>query len=308
MTTLPTLRPVDLAAIERERVERGAEDRQLNANAPAVASVRNIRLPKQDGLPCRLYEPLRVETLPLLVYLHGGGWSFGSLDSHDRFLRQLSVYARIAILSIGYRLAPEHPYPSARDDVIEIMLGLRDRTILADVGRGGLFLAGDSAGAHIALSAAMKLPRATTNGLILFYGAYRPEFATVSHRMHGRGDSGLTTERVRSYWSAYLHATPLQSRHEADLLACYPGALPNVYIAAAECDPLLSDSLDLAASLARDRVSHQLRVATGARHGYLRRLEHWAAVHEHLAPVLAFINHCCHRSPPALLAGQVSGP
>ncbi len=289
MTDVPALTASDIAAIQRERLERRERDRLINADAPRVASVRDMRLPRQDGVPCRLYKPAHCDDLPLLVYLHGGGWSFGSLDSHDRFLRQLSVCGRVEILSVGYRLAPEHAYPSARNDVIRIVKGLYEGAILDHADGRPLFLGGDSAGAHIALSAAMRLSRKVLNGLVLFYGAYRPDFTTDSYRANGCGAFGLTTERMRSYWSAYLHAASQAEREEVNLLACDANELPQVYIGAAECDPLLSDSLDLAASLERCGVGHQLQVAKGESHGYLRRLATWAAVHEHLSPVADFI-------------------
>lgn len=297
MIDVPTLTAADIAAIQLERVARGHQDRLINADVPPVASVRDLIFPQKGGLPCRLYVPVHSRELPLLIYLHGGGWSFGSIDSHDRFLRQLAVYGQLAILSVGYRLAPEYPYPTARDDVIGIMHGLSDHAILPEFGDCARFLGGDSAGAHIALSAAMELPRGMLNGLILFYGAYRPDFTTLSYRTLGRGDFGLTTERMQTYWSAYLHATPRQCRLEADLLARDPGELPDVYMTAAECDPLLSDSLDLAMLLDRCRLAHQLQIVKGACHGYLRRLRDWAAVHEHLSPAVAFIERRSRRAP-----------
>ena len=114
---------------------------------------------RQCEVPVRLYHPKPQQTLPLMIYFHGGGHVNGSLETHDALCRRLAVVSHCVVLSVGYRLAPEHPYPAGLEDCIAVFQ--KRVALLKDVAVNTqhVILAGDSAGGNLALSVchAMKL-------------------------------------------------------------------------------------------------------------------------------------------------------
>ncbi len=115
---------------------------------PDLYEVRDLTVPAEPPIPARLYRPAAIDR-PLVVYFHGGGWVFGDLSSHDRACRRLARTADVAVLAVEYRLAPEHPWPAAVQDALNVVRWIRG-------GHGpvsdstGLAVAGDSAGGTIA--------------------------------------------------------------------------------------------------------------------------------------------------------------
>src|SRR5207237_4108690 len=161
----------------------------------AVAAVEDSEV---AGVPTRLYDPALGEDLPVLVYFHGGGWVVGSVDTHDGVCRALANRAGCRVVSVEYRLAPEHPYPAAVDDgwaVTEWALARAPRVAVA----------GDSAGGGLA---AVMARRARDAGLplafqLLVYPVLDHDFDTESYRANAEG-YGLTRVGMRWYWDQYL--------------------------------------------------------------------------------------------------------
>lgn len=122
---------------------------------PATEVVHDIRDIRAGDVPCRLYRPAAGSDLPLLVYLHGGGWVCGSVQTHDEPCRHLANLSGCAVLSVDYRLAPEHKFPAPLDDCVAALRWAHGHAgeIGADPGR--IALGGDSAGGNLAISAAM---------------------------------------------------------------------------------------------------------------------------------------------------------
>lgn len=138
--------------VEQQRLQQ-AERVKARPRGPEVGSVVNIDVPAHEPLPVRLYLPPE-PAHALLVYLHGGGWSIGSLDSHDAFCRHLCVNARIAVAAVDYRLAPENPWPaSVNDAMVALAWAMHHSTTLA--GTSVVGVGGDSAGAHLAAVACL---------------------------------------------------------------------------------------------------------------------------------------------------------
>jgi len=124
-----------------------------------LAAVEDRHIPTRGGaLPLRIYTPHRrgVDALPLLLYCHGGGWLFGSIAAVDRALRILADEAQAIVVSVDYRLAPEHPYPAAHDDAEDAYLWALQHA--ADLGADPAMVAvgGDSAGAHLAVATSRR--------------------------------------------------------------------------------------------------------------------------------------------------------
>jgi len=217
-----------------------------------VAEIGDHVVPVGDtGIAARLYRPENPSAL--MVYYHGGGWTMGGLESHDRALRIFANRAGIAILSVDYRLAPEHPFPTALEDS---RAGLHwAHANAASLRCDGLpfLVGGDSAGGNLAAAVALSARNGTPalGGQLLIYPALDGRCDSGSYA--SRADCTLLTARdMRWYWSQYVPEAgrrddPMASPCRAEDHAGTPPAI----IAVAGFDPLRDEALDYAAMLAR---------------------------------------------------------
>lgn len=256
-----------------------------NDGAPDIPA-REIAV-SADGVSLRgrLYHPKPGTALPVIVYVHGGGWTFGSVDTHDGTMRTLAAASGCAVFGFDYRLAPEHPYPVPLDDTLGAIAFALAGELGPDVDARRWALAGDSAGATLALAAMIQrrdaglaLPATAA----LFYGCYAPDFATGSHARFGEGYL-LTTANMRWYWRNYLGAAfeappALAAPLNADL-----AGLPALYLTAGGLDPLADDTLRLAERLAAAGCAFRHDHVPGVVHGCLR-------MSRELAPAQAMID------------------
>ena len=197
-----------------------------------------------------------------ILYIHGGGWTFGSIDTHDGTMRNLAEAAQRPVLGIDYRLAPEHPFPAPLDDVLTAIAFVETGGLGVPISAHDMAIAGDSAGANLALAALLarrdrRLPQLASAAL--FYGCYAPDFTTASHAEFGDGDYLLTSVNMRWYWTNFLgregaDTTSLAAPVRSDL-----SGLPPLYLSAAGLDPLRDDTLQLAATACRRRRLLPLR-------------------------------------------------
>jgi acetyl esterase len=162
----------------------------LEIAKPALARVEDLQIPARDGhaLRARLYAPSAGE-LPLLVYFHGGGFTLGSVESHDILCRQLSLLAGCAVVSVDYRLAPEHKFPTAANDAWDALQWLATHTVDLGLAAGRLAVGGDSAGGTLAAKCAV-LARDAGIDLdlqLLFYPGCAAHQDTPSHQTFARG-------------------------------------------------------------------------------------------------------------------------
>lgn len=131
----------------------------LQAPAQEVASVRDVTVPGADGgLRLRIYRGASTQAsdiLPCLVFFHGGGWVIGDLESHDRLCRSLANSARICLVAVDYRLAPEHIFPAALDDAVTALRWVSDNAVALSVAPGRIGVGGDSAGGNLAAAVAL---------------------------------------------------------------------------------------------------------------------------------------------------------
>ncbi|WLH03494.1 alpha/beta hydrolase fold domain-containing protein [Pseudomonas beijingensis] len=227
-----------------------------------------------DGrtVPCKLYWPEGDETPCLMFYCHGGGFRHGSLAGWDAPLRQWVRDSGLAVLSIDYALSPEYRFPVAFNEVVSIISRVIKLGAITDCPVRGYALGGDSAGANLALGAAIALRDAgfdVLRQLLLFYGNYSRDMSSDSwHRLGGYGGQNLSVETMSAYWASYLVNDEDDWRVQpinADLVG-----LPPVRLVVGELDPLLDENRELADRLESAGVATHLQVLANMTHGFVR--------------------------------------
>lgn len=265
---LPEGLPVHRLTLAEARRLYAHERRFWNRDAPVLDAVRDLTIPGPHGdIPLRVFHPTPERPTAAVVYLHGGGWILGGLDTHDRIMRLLARQSGLAVVGVDYRLAPEFKFPVQHDEALATLDYLA--TAGADLGLDPtrLLLAGDSAGATLALGVCLARKR-LLRGAVLVYGGYGLA-DSPSRRAFGGNDDGLGRAEL-DYYRACLVRGPDDLRDprlaplDTDL-----ADLPPIFVAAAERDPLRDDSLALAKRLADTGVDHAFRLYPGVPHGFL---------------------------------------
>lgn len=257
-----------------------------NVELPELPVVRDLNIPGPGGaIRLRLYRPQPAGRLPAVVYLHGGGWTFGSIDTHDRLMRLLALAADAAVIGVDYRLAPEHPFPAPLEDCLAAIRWVRGHADDLEVDLGRVVIAGDSAGANLALASLLVLRDAgepPPKGAALFYGCYASRLDTPSHACFGNGAYRLSSAEMGWFWGNYLGTTP--ARHPlAEPVHADLSGLPPLFLMLAAIDPLADDTRELARCLAAAGVPHEVRAYPGVVHGFLQMTARCAAARRALA-------------------------
>ncbi len=239
---------------------------------PHPVEVRDLSIDLVDRrLAARLYVPTDDEGRALIVYFHGGSFVVGDLDSHDGLCRRLASDARVRLLAVDYRRAPENPFPAAIDDAVDVVRYLAAHR--GDVAQhdAALVVMGDSAGATIATVAASLIGREV--GLaaqVLLYPTLGPEMLTDSAHVYATG-YGIELDHLRYDYGLYLagqvdHTDPRVSPLMNEDLTGAPPAI----IVVAQCDPLRDEAVAYAGLLEHFDVPVTLLEAEGMVHGFIR--------------------------------------
>lgn len=249
---------------QRARALAELTNARWNADLPGMAEARTV---VHGGMPARWLVPENDRGGEAIFYVHGGGWALCSTMTHEGAARRLALACACPVLIFDYRLAPEAPFPEGLSDVLTAW---RAR----DAGRRWS-IAGDSAGANLALAAMLALINEGAGPMpaagLLFYGVYGADFDSPSYVRHADGP-GLTRAKMRRYWDWYAPDSSRGDPLVAPLAACDEvlAALPPLYLNAAGLDPLLSDTERLVERLrGLDRTDiHDL--IPGVVHGFMQ--------------------------------------
>jgi acetyl esterase/lipase len=256
----------------RARLERDA--RVFSGPRVEVDAVRDLDVAGAAGrLPARLYAGRAEAPSALLVYFHGGGWTMGSIDSHDNLCRFLAREAGIRVLSVGYRLAPESPFPAAAEDALASFREAVARAgELGAPGAGAVAVGGDSAGANLAAVASL-LAREDGGPIpalqLLIYPVVQVSGRERrSYRLFGEGFY-LTTREMDWYDQNYLPEPERAGDWRASpLLAEDLSGLPPAVVAIAGFDPLRDEAEEYARRLAEAGVAVDVHRVPGLPHGF----------------------------------------
>ena len=262
-------------------VEARAAFESLRSPVPGepVEHIEQCRVPGPDGgaIAARLYGPAgAARPGPALVYFHGGGWVIGSLDTHDNLCRALANRSRARVVSVDYRLAPEHPWPAAPEDCYAVVRHLAERGAELGIDGSRLAVGGDSAGGNLAAVVALMARDRSGPALrhqLLLYPVVDHDFDRPSYRENGDGYF-LTRDAMRWFWDQYV-ADPAR-RHEAyasPLRAEKLDGLPAATVLTAEFDPLRDEGEAYAERLRGAGVATTAMRYDGQIHGFVSLLD-----------------------------------
>ena len=263
---------LDITKVDLAEIRRTLDENALQGPRPDVAAVKDLEIPgPAGGIPVRVYRPSERSDLPVLVYLHGGGWAICSLETHDASCRQLANDAGCMVVSVDYRLAPEHRFPAAPEDCYAALTWTAENAASLGGDARRLAIGGDSAGGN--LSAVVSLMARDRKGprlchQLLVYPVTDHAFDTDSYRENADAPI-LTREIMQGFWGHYL-GRPEDGRHPyaSPLRAEDLSGLPPAHVITAEYDPLRDEGEAYARRLSAAGVPVVQRRFEGMVHGF----------------------------------------
>jgi acetyl esterase len=245
-------------------------------NVDDVRSAEDVDMDSAHGpIPARIYRPHGAPSgpLPVILFFHGGGFVFCDIDSHDGFCRQLSRNTGFVVVSVGYRLAPEHRAPAAAQDAHAALGWVAAHAADLGIDPQRIITAGDSAGGNLAAVVclmARDLGGPQPAAQVLIYPVIEPDFTSESYRRFGTGYFN-TRAAMEWYWEQYLGGAelPEPAGYVAPLRAASLAGLPPAVVVTAGHDPLCSEGERYVAALRLAGVSVRHRHYPGLFHGFL---------------------------------------
>jgi acetyl esterase len=289
---MPVVLDPDAAAVYQLYLEAGrpsyetitpAEARELysrsrfatNPEPPELAKVESLSIPAPHGaIPARIYTPIKLRKAdglsPGLVFFHGGGWVIGNLDTHDAVCRKLADEAELIVISVDYRLAPEHQFPAAAEDAVTATAWIAHNAGALGIDAASLSVGGDSAGGNLAAVVAIAARNGkgpAIKGQVLIYPAVDMARTHPSH--HSAETSLLLTHALVKWFDVhYLGGADVNDWRASPARAATLAGLPPAYVLTAGADPLRDEGCDYATALQRAGVPVTYRHFAGQFHGF----------------------------------------
>ena len=243
-----------------------------SANPEAVGSVADRTIPGDEGpIAVRIYRPAASGPLPTLVYAHGGGFVFCDLDSHDGLCRDLANRIPAVIVSVSYRLAPEHRWPAAAHDMYAATRWAAEHAVELGGDGGRVAVGGDSAGGNLAAVTALMSrddSGPTLAAQLLLYPMITADFDTESYRLFGEGFYN-PIPALQWYWDQYVPRQSDRTHAYASPAHARLDGLPPAVIVIAGHDPLRDEGMAYADALESAGVTTRRRVFEGGIHGFM---------------------------------------
>ena len=240
-----------------------------SGGGPPMVETLDLRVGKLN-VPIRVHRPVADPTLPVLIYLHGGGWMLFSLDTHDRLLREYAARAQVTVVGVDYSLAPEAQFPAPLEEIASVVSWLRSTDSTACLAPQKIVIGGDSAGANLALGTNLALRDANQrmfDGILLNYGAFDCS-RRQSHDRFGGPEYMLTSDEMDEFWANYLPRDQCDDPLARPLLADLRG-LPPTFMCIAECDILADENDEMERRLRQAGVAVTAHSYEGATHSFL---------------------------------------
>ena len=267
------------AAMAKQAYEAGAG--VLDIPAHKMARVEDLMISTRDGfdLKARLYAPASEEALPTLLYFHGGGFTVGSVATHEPLCRHLAHLAHCAVVSVDYRLAPEWKFPTAVEDAWDSLQWLRDQATALRLDGTRIAVGGDSAGGTLAAVTAIAARDAGAPLALqmLFYPGTAGHQSTATHKTFAHGFM-LEEAHINYFFGHYLRGeadrndwrfAPLDGVDDSGDVRDLEGVAP-AWIGLAECDPLTDEGIAYADRLRLAGVAVDLEIYSGVVHGFIQ--------------------------------------
>ena len=266
-----------LATVPPDGVDDVRREQREEAQGEPREDVHEVRDLEVGAVRCRLFRP-SADPSPVLLFLHGGGFVLGDLETHDAHSRRLANRTGWAVLAVDYRRPPEHPFPAALDDAVAALDGLLGGGV-DGVDASRVVVAGDSAGGNLAIGVARRRPGVLA-GALLVYPFLDPQTASASY---SSDDGGLTRADARWFWDHY--APDGVDRTDPDLAPLHAtdlGELPPALVQVAECDTLADEDAAFAERAREQGARLEVTTYAGMIHGFWRRPAEFDAATEAL--------------------------
>lgn len=273
--------PMHALSADQAKAAYAAGAGVLDISPHKLARVEELQIPARDGsnIPARLYAPASDAALPVLLYFHGGGFTVGSVATHEPLCRHLAHLAQCAVISVDYRLAPEWKFPTAVEDAWDSLGWLREQASALRLDGSKIAVGGDSAGGTLAVVTAIAARDANWPLAlqVLFYPGTGGHQSTATHKTFAHGFM-LEEPHIDYFFGHYLRSdadrddwrfAPLDGVDEGGELRDYEGMAP-AWIGLAECDPLTDEGVAYADRLRLAGVAVDLEIYRGVVHGFIQ--------------------------------------
>ena len=267
--------PMSMLNVQQARLFYEMSASILDLPEPRMARVEDFKIPTRDGhfIKARLFAPnLRSATqgLPTLVYFHGGGFTIGSIQTHNVLCKELARIGHCAVISVDYRLAPEYRFPIATNDAWDALKWVSESVSSLGLHPNALAVGGDSAGGTLAAVCALQ---ARDVGLqlalqLLIYPGTAARQESASHHTYDKGFM-LDKATVDWFFNHYIDAKDRDDWRFAPMLAQRHEGLAPAWIGLAECDPLVDEGVAYADLLRMASVAVDLQIYHGVVHGFV---------------------------------------
>jgi acetyl esterase len=266
----------DSATIEQLRRWTAESRAPWRQGGPAMLETQELAVSTRHGpVRVRIHRP-GVGILPGLVYLHGGGWTLFSIDTHDRVMREYAARADCCVIGIDYALSPEQKFPVPLEQVVDIVDWLAERGLEFGIDASRLAIGGDSAGANLSVAACLvrrdqgSVPPLCA--MLLNYGAFAAQCSAESCRRYGGPAYMLGCEEMDQYWRNYMRSdADAEDPLVCPLLASLAG-MPPAFLAIAECDILAEQNIAMTRRLREYNVPAESIVYPGASHSFIEAM------------------------------------
>jgi acetyl esterase len=243
---------------------------ELAASKPVADTtameIEDHTVPAEPPVPVRVYRPRQAEGT--VIWLHGGGWMTGDLDTEHSWAARVAEHSGAVVISVGYRLAPEHPFPAALDDVHAVLTWAAGHAVELGIDPNRIAVGGHSAGGNLAAAVALRA-RDEQGPRICFQALNEAALDDRQETWSARNFTETpwaTRDKVTVNWRQYLGGTPA-SPYAAPARAADLSGLPPAYIASAEFCPNRDEDIEYALRLLRSGVPVELRQWAGTFHG-----------------------------------------